>query len=116
MKFKYPCAFNWIKKEKIWIAEFPDWMDTINALTYGKSWGQVMYMANDLLNMICLITEEDNLPFPKPCSTSWVGVVHMIDADTEKYAKAVEQYKRVGRYRMAERARERYWYHKKYGA
>ena len=111
-KYKYPCVFVEVNGE--WMADFPDWHKTIIGFTNGKTWPQVKYMAEDLLNLMCLTAEEDNIPFPKP-SENIIGagsVVRMIEADTDEYAKAVEQCARVGRYRMAERARERYWYHR----
>ena len=108
--YRYPCIFT--PSENGWTAEFPDW-ESFTGVTCGHTWQHARYMAKDLLNIMCLVTEEDGRPFPdatKSIVTS--GIVRMIEADTEWYRHEIEQAHRVGRFRMAERARERYVYHK----
>ena len=118
-KYKYPCIFHKDKETKGWWAEFPDWHNTIFGVTDGQTWQQVLFMADDLLNLMCLDLEEEGREFPVPDSYDKAkfplegkDVIRYITADTDKYRIAIKQFKRVGRYRMTERARERYWYHK----
>lgn len=113
-KYKYPCIFEYDKTDKIWIARFPDWKEAMGGVTQGKTWQQVKYMAKDLLNLMCLVTEEDGTGFPSvdcPFTPDDKEVIcRYVEADTTKYAKEVERYKKVGRYRMRERASWRYLY------
>lgn len=111
--YKYSCVFT-KDKSGCWEAEFPDWVETMGGRTCGKNWQHILYMAQDLLNLMCLTAEEDHIPFPEPshCPIEEGNIVRMVEADTVEYAKAVALYAKVGRFRMAERARERYLYHK----
>ena len=117
-KYKYPCMFRHHKKDNVWEAHFPDFDGTYcSAFTGGKTWEEVRYMAHDLLNLVCLMFEEDKVePLPKPSKhvdPALFGddiIVIWVAADTEKYAKAVDQFKRVGRWRNAEKARIKYIY------
>ncbi len=115
-KYTYPCIFEWDKKGKVWIVRFPDWIELMGGVTQGKTWQQAKYMAKDLLNLMCLVTEEDGVAFPSVnclfTPDDKEVVCRYVEADTTKYAKEVEQYRKVGRYRMRERASWRYLYHK----
>ena len=115
-KYKYPCVFTYDKEYGGWTAEFPDWQERVVGCTCGNNWQHVKYMAEDLLNLMCMDCEDDKLPLPKVSnleeSVSDKGrkCVRYVEADTNKYRKEVQQYQRVGRFRMAEKARERYKY------
>ena len=114
-KYKYPCAFWYDKNDKCWYAEFPDWQEDVVGCTYGKTWHQVLYMADDLLNLMCYGHEEDKKKFPvahKYKSTK-ERYYKDVEADTDKYRKVIAfANNRHYRFRMAEKAREKYWYHK----
>ena len=119
-KYKYPCMFRHNKKDNVWEAHFPDFDNThCSAFTSGKTWEEVRYMAHDLLNLVCLVFEEDGVePLPKAsehADPELFGddlIVIWVAADTEKYTKAVDQFKRVGRRRSVENARIKYIYNR----
>lgn len=113
-KYTYPCFFTRDEEYGGWTAEFPDWQGKVVGCTCGKSWQQVLYMADDLLNLMCMDCEDDNESFPSvvehdvPEGT----IIRLVSADTDKYRKECLAFKKVGRWRMAEKARRRYWYSK----
>ena len=113
-KYEYPCYFIRDEEYGGWTAEFPDWQGQVVGCTCGKSWQQVLYMAEDLLNLMCMDCEDDKIPFPAIQKRDFPAgiVVRMISADTDKYRKECIAFKKVGRWRMAEKARKRYWYPK----
>lgn len=110
--YSYPCVF--MKEEKGYSACFPDWEKRFGGWTDGESWPQALYMAEDLLNIMCYYTEEDGVDFPEPTDiNSLQGIVRMINANTEEYGKAVKLTRQHGfRWRLAEKARKRYLYPK----
>ena len=113
-KYTYPCFFTRDEEYGGWTAEFPDWQGKVVGCTCGKSWQQVLYMADDLLNLMCMDCEDDNESFPSVVEHNVPEgtIIRLVSADTDKYRKECELYKNVGRWRMAEKARRRYWYSK----
>lgn len=109
-EYSYPCVF--LKEDKGWSACFPDWEERFGGWTCGDTWPQVMYMADDLLNLMCYYTKEDGIDFPEPTDISTLnGIVRMIKANTEEYGKLLKKVRKHGfRWRMAENARKRYMY------
>ena len=122
-KYTYRCVFTYYKEEDVWIAEFPAFDETtICGVTDGKSWGEVKYMAHDLLSLMVMCAEDHGTVLPDDSDNAVINAERIgsaefrptriipVTIDTDAYRKAVEQYKRVRRYRMAERARRRYLY------
>ena len=113
-KYRYPCIFNWDKDDKVWLATFPDWEEEMGGMTHGRTWAQAKIMAKDLLNLMCLTAEEDDMEIPTASASVSLAdkesVCRFVEADTEVYAKAIEQFKRFGRFRMREQASWRYLY------
>lgn len=116
MKYTYRCVFTYDENEKVWFASFPDWDGHIVGCTYGKTWRQALYMADDLLNLMCFHYEMEHRNMPVygeghlPCGKFYIKD---ITADTKAYEKIIKR-AQAGRlrFRMGEKARERYWYHK----
>ena len=119
-KYQYPAIFHFDKECGYWV-EFPDWEKVnIGATTDGKHYAQALYMAEDLLGMLCYYQELDRLPFPEASSCEAYaerirGNIHdfiqLIDADTKVYAKEMEHVKKERRrWHTLEKARDRYLY------
>ena len=111
MKYKYPCIFT-KEKEGGYNACFPDWEKEFGGYTCGDNWPHVIYMANDLLGLMCYYTEKDKNPFPPATAEKDLsGIVRIIEADTEEYGKFFDKKHRHGlRWRLSEKARRRYLY------
>lgn len=110
-KYTYPAVFH--KEEEGYWVEFPDWKSFYVGGTFGVGYKEALYMAEDLLGLMCYYQEKDNLPFPAPCEPVQLkdncSIVY-INADTEEYGKLMKQAKRVKRFRTLYNARKKYWW------
>ena len=118
-KYNYPAIFHADKQTGGYWVEFPDWIKAnVGAYTDGKHYAQARYMAEDLLGMICYYQELDKKEMPTVTEPPYNkfelksnDFIEIIDADTEEYAKVMARIKKGRwRWRLLERARERYLY------
>ena len=118
-KYSYPCVFTYDKEYHGWTAMFPDWQEFVVGSTCGRTWRQAVFMAHDLLGLMCMDREDDGklLPLPSPKNTVSNGIVRMIDADSNAYRdmmQTIHKRKSPYRYRMVETAWKRYIYNPKW--
>ena len=119
-KYAYPAIFHADKQTGGYWVEFPDWIKVkIGAYTDGKNYAQARYMAEDLLGLLCSFQEDENKKLPpagKPEDYFEIGhmpgnFVEIIETDVEEYNKRVARIKEDRRrWRMEERARDKYLY------
>ncbi len=131
MQYKFPCVFVKCKdrysdkpkrEREVYTAQFPDWEKTMTAMTDGHTWAEVMYMATDLINLMCCYHEDEHKPIPeqkfskKDIETKRKEpntYIFYVKADTEKYRELVEKInksKHGRRWLNAEKARNKYLY------
>ena len=119
-KYQYPAIFHADKETDGYWIEFPDWNKAnIGAYTDGKNYAQARYMAEDLLGMLCYYQELDKKEMPPTSKAEdYFSIGHLpgnfieiIEADTEEYGKVMARVKKGRwRWRLLERARQRYVY------
>lgn len=116
-KYTYPAIFHKDKETSGYWIEFPDWNKVgAGAYTDGKNYAQARYMAEDLLNLFCWEFELDCKKMPPASNVidfivKSPNFVELIDADTEEYAKMIRRCRKDRRrWRMEERAREKFLY------
>ncbi len=69
--------------------------DVPNCITEGETLEEAEYMAEDALNALLYLEEEDKIPTPTPVDQIPLEkgqIIRMIRLDTEAYAKEMEKY------------------------
>lgn len=113
-KHSYLAVFRSCKEGGYWV-EFPDWNDgPICGATDGRDEEEAIFMATDLLNLMCWECEHSNLKFPEKKEfvldkneTAKHIFTQCIFADTEKYDITMQRIQK-GKYRFRQirKARE----------
>lgn len=88
MQYDYPAIFK-PAEEGGYLVQF---YDSENWFTEGDTLDEAVFMAEDVLNLMLLCYEEEGLMIPAPTPIDQVvikenEIVKMIHADTERYAK-----------------------------
>ena len=109
-KYVYPALVQ-KDPECGYTVEFPDWKEQFGGMTHGRDWDEAMYMGDDLLNLMCMCTEDDKKEFPVRSMdlTEQPGqYLTLFCADTNYYRKlCAYNKKRRLRWRMEIRAQKK---------
>ena len=110
-KYTYPALIK-EDPECGYIVEFPDWAERFGGITHGRDWDEMLYMGDDLLNLMCMCTEDDKKEFPEPSTDlkeapdTWLTLFR---ADTDYYRKlCAYNKKRRLRWRTIIKAQRKY--------
>ena len=96
MKYNYPAIFTPAEESGYYV----QFCDAENWFTEGETFEEAMLMAEDALNLMLWGAEKDgdDIPTPTPIEEVKLNegeIVKMIHADTEAYAKKMEEYKAI---------------------
>jgi len=64
MNYKYSIIIQWSEEDQLFLVTLPEFTDVMQPCTHGKDYQQALQNAQDLIESLIEIYQEDNKPLP----------------------------------------------------
>ncbi len=65
MKYKYSIIIQWSEEDQLFLVTLPEFTDVMQPCTHGKDYQEALQNAQDLIESLIEIYQEDNKPLPQ---------------------------------------------------
>lgn len=64
MEYKYSIIIQWSEEDQLFLVTLPEFTDVMQPCTHGKDYQEALQNAQDLIESLIEIYQEDNKPLP----------------------------------------------------
>ncbi len=65
MQYKYSIIIQWSEEDQLFLVTLPEFTDVMQPCTHGKDYQEALQNAQDLIESLIEIYQEDNQPLPQ---------------------------------------------------
>ncbi len=65
MKYKYSILIKWSEEDQLFLVTLPEFTDVMQPSTHGKDYQEALQNAQNLIESLIEIYQEDNQPLPQ---------------------------------------------------
>lgn len=66
MNYHYTIIIQWSEEDQLFLVTLPEFTDVMQPCTHGQNYEEALQNAQDLMELLLEIYQQDNKPFPQP--------------------------------------------------
>jgi antitoxin HicB len=66
MNYHYTITIQWSEEDQLFLVTLPEFTDVMQPCTHGKNYTEALQNAQDLIESLLQIYQQDHKPFPQP--------------------------------------------------